>query len=161
VSSLIFEIGSSQEMIQFGERMARILKSGDIVYLMGELGAGKTTLARGLARGLGYQGRVTSPTFTVLNIYQGVLPVYHCDFYRLGEGDACDLGLEDFLEKDGVTLVEWPEQMARALPARGFAVRILLTDNDYDLPRIVQIRGLGNEYEARLEELKTVVSPGN
>jgi tRNA threonylcarbamoyladenosine biosynthesis protein TsaE len=102
----------------FGEGWAADLVGGEIFALHGVLGAGKTQLAKGLARGLGYHGDVTSPTFTIVHEYRGGrLPMYHIDLYRIqNEKDAVDIGLEEYLPSDGVTVIEWPERIASILP---------------------------------------------
>jgi tRNA threonylcarbamoyladenosine biosynthesis protein TsaE len=102
----------------FGESWAEGLTGGEIIALHGVLGAGKTQIVKGLARGIGYKGDVTSPTFTIVHEYRGGrLPVYHLDLYRLkGEADAIDIGLEEYLPSDGVTVVEWPDRIASILP---------------------------------------------
>ena len=111
---------SSVEAAQaFGEIWAANLVGGEIFALHGVLGAGKTQLAKGLARGLGFRGDVTSPTFTIVHEYRGGrLPMYHIDLYRIqSEKDAIDIGLEEFLpSKDGVTFIEWPNRIAPLLP---------------------------------------------
>jgi tRNA threonylcarbamoyladenosine biosynthesis protein TsaE len=110
---------NSVEVAQaFGESWAANLVGGEIFALHGVLGAGKTQLAKGLARGLGYRGDVTSPTFTIVHEYRGGrLPMYHIDLYRIhGEKDAIDIGLEEYLPGDGVTVIEWPERIASILP---------------------------------------------
>jgi len=153
-------VRDTESMLQLGELIAKRLVPGDTVYLMGELGAGKTTLAQGIVRGLGYAGRVTSPTFALINVYQGRIPVYHCDFYRLEEKDFYDIGIEDYLEKEGIVLIEWPERLSRELPGRALLIKIDLVDDDYEGPRLVTITGKGKRYEGRVEELKTIVSVG-
>jgi tRNA threonylcarbamoyladenosine biosynthesis protein TsaE len=102
----------------FGESWAAGLVGGEIFALHGVLGAGKTQLAKGLARGLGFRGDVTSPTFTIVHEYRGGrLPMYHIDLYRIqGEKEAVDIGLEEYLPSDGVTVIEWPERIASILP---------------------------------------------
>ena len=102
----------------FGESWAANLVGGEIFALHGVLGAGKTQLAKGVARGLGYQGDVTSPTFTIVHEYRGGrLPMYHIDLYRIrNEKDAIHIGLEEYLPGDGVTVIEWPERIASILP---------------------------------------------
>lgn len=102
----------------FGESLAADLVGGEIFALHGVMGSGKTQLVKGLARGLGYRGDVTSPTFTLVHEYRGGrLPVYHLDLYRIkGEKEAIDIGLEEYLPSDGVTIVEWPERVAEILP---------------------------------------------
>jgi len=102
----------------FGESWAADVVGGEIFALHGVLGAGKTQLAKGLARGLGYRGDVTSPTFTIVHEYRGGrLPIYHIDLYRIqNEREAIDIGLEEYLPGDGVTVIEWPERIASILP---------------------------------------------
>ncbi len=102
----------------FGESWAANLVGGEIFALHGVLGAGKTQVAKGLARGLGFRGDVTSPTFTIIHEYRGVrLPMYHIDLYRIqSEKDAIDIGIDDYLPSDGVTVIEWPEKIASLLP---------------------------------------------
>jgi tRNA threonylcarbamoyladenosine biosynthesis protein TsaE len=102
----------------FGESWATNLVGGEIFALRGVLGAGKTQLAKGMARGLGFRGDVTSPTFTIVHEYRGGrLPMYHIDLYRIySEKDAVDIGLEEYLPGDGVTVVEWPERIPSLLP---------------------------------------------
>jgi len=112
---------SSVEAAQaFGESWAADLVGGEIFALHGVLGAGKTQLVKGLARGLGYHGDVTSPTFTIVHEYfGGRLPLYHIDLYRIQtEKEAVDIGLEEYLPGDGVTVIEWPERIASILPPR-------------------------------------------
>jgi tRNA threonylcarbamoyladenosine biosynthesis protein TsaE len=102
----------------FGENWAPALVGGEIFALHGVLGAGKTQLAKGLARGLGYRSAVTSPTFTIVHEYRGGrLPMYHIDLYRIqNEKDAIDIGLEEYLPSEGVTVIEWPDRIAAILP---------------------------------------------
>ena len=103
----------------FGESWARDLVGGEIIALHGVLGAGKTQLVKGLARGLGFESDVTSPTFTIIHEYLGGrLPLYHIDLYRVrSEREAVDLGLEEYLpSSDGVTVIEWPDRIPSLLP---------------------------------------------
>ena len=108
-----------------GEALAARLRAGDVVAYLGDLGAGKTAFTRGLARGLGFHGRVTSPTFTIVNEYEGEIPLFHFDMYRLGdEEELFDIGWEDYLARGGVCAVEWSERVSRALPPDTVTVRI-------------------------------------
>ncbi len=153
-------VKTEEDMLGLGKTLASVLKSGDVVCLHGVLGAGKTTLARGVARGKGYQQRVTSPTFTLMNIYPARDPIYHFDFYRLGCGDLTDLGLEDYLEKDGICLIEWPEIGADSIPLEAMHIYIGLTDEDYDRERLVSIKATGESYCRKIKELEQIVDTG-
>ena len=109
-----FETQSPEETLSLGEKIGRHLAAGDIVCLFGELGAGKTTLTQGIARGLGVPKKeyVRSPTFTIVNQYEGKLPVFHIDLYRIASSqDLENLGLEETLENGGVAIVEWAEKL--------------------------------------------------
>lgn len=107
---------SEQETEQLGEQVARKLPRGTVIAYTGELGMGKTAFTRGLARGLGCRGRVTSPTFTIVNEYEGDIPLFHFDLYRLGSSDELfDIGWEDYLARGGVCAVEWSENVEDAL----------------------------------------------
>ena len=109
-----------------GARLAAVLSPGAVVAYRGGLGMGKTAFTRGLARGLGYPGRVTSPTFTIVNEYEGGrLPLFHFDMYRLADADDLfDIGWEDYLDRGGVCAVEWSEQVSEALPEGSILVAL-------------------------------------
>lgn len=111
-------LDSEEETIALGERLGRALKPGAVVLLRGELGAGKTTLTRGLARGAGYRGRVSSPTFALAHRYKGKrLTVHHLDLYRLEGGDDSELGLDELLaDPAAAVVVEWPDAARGAWP---------------------------------------------
>ena len=115
-----------------GARLAAVLSPGAVVAYRGGLGMGKTAFTRGLARGLGYPGRVTSPTFTIVNEYEGGrLPLFHFDMYRLADADDLfDIGWEDYLDRGGVCAVEWSEQVADALPDDTIYVTLTRRDED-------------------------------
>ncbi|HME92874.1 MAG TPA: tRNA (adenosine(37)-N6)-threonylcarbamoyltransferase complex ATPase subunit type 1 TsaE [Methylomirabilota bacterium] len=130
---------SPEETQAIGERLGARLVAGSVVACTGELGAGKTCFLQGLARGLGVTGAVTSPTFVLVNHYRGRLPVYHLDAYRTGSlTELVDLGLEEMLHGDGVTVIEWADKLLPLLPARTIHVHL---------------SGLGDEpREIRIEE---------
>lgn len=118
-------LNSEAETIALGEVLGRNLSPGDLILLFGELGAGKTTLVRGIARGVGYRGRVSSPTFALAHVYRGSpLTLHHLDLYRLKEGETGELGLDELLvDPGGAVVVEWPEAAGR-WPARRIEVRL-------------------------------------
>ena len=106
-----------QQTEALGEALGRCVKPGTVLAFTGDLGAGKTAFTRGLARGLGAEERVTSPTYTIVNEYlSGRLPLFHFDMYRLGSSEELwDIGWEDYLDRGGVCAVEWSENVADAL----------------------------------------------
>lgn len=109
---------SPMETRALGEQLAHQLKPGDVLLLLGDLGAGKSELTRGIAAGLQVQETVTSPSFTILNVYEtGRLPLYHFDWYRLQSAEELwELGMDEYLGGDGVAVVEWPGQCPEAIP---------------------------------------------
>lgn len=124
---------STQETEAIGEELAQKLRGGDVLAFTGSLGMGKTAFTRGLARGLGCRGRVTSPTFTIVNEYEGRTPLFHFDMYRLGSSDELfDIGWDDYLARGGVCAVEWSERVSVALPEDTIFVDIARTDEHED-----------------------------
>ena len=108
---------SERETESVGQALGAALSPGAVLAYRGGLGMGKTAFTRGLARGLGCTGRVTSPTFTIVNEYEGRVPLFHFDMYRLEDADALfDIGWEDYLDRGGVCAVEWSERVTEALP---------------------------------------------
>lgn len=124
-----------------GAALAAQLKPGGVIAFTGDLGAGKTAFTRGLARGLGVEERVTSPTFTIVNEYEGGrLPLFHFDMYRLGSADELfDIGWEDYLARGGVCAVEWSENIADALEEG--TIRVDIRRGAHDDQRIITITG--------------------
>jgi len=112
------ETHSAAETRALGEKLAKQLRPGDVVLLEGGLGAGKSELARGVARGLGVKETVTSPSFTILNVYEsGSTPLYHFDWYRLESAEELfEMGMDEYLRGEGIALVEWPERCPEAVP---------------------------------------------
>ena len=132
---------SPSETEALGESLAGQLEPGTVIAFTGDLGAGKTAFVRGLARGLGVRERVTSPTFTIVNEYEGGrLPLFHFDMYRLGSADELfDIGWEDYLARGGVCAVEWSENVSDALDNDCLRVDIRRGENDDQ--RIITIGG--------------------
>ncbi len=124
-----FDSFSAEETRRIGRDLAGMAKPGEIYALSGDLGVGKTVFTKGFAEGLGITEPVNSPTFTILQIYEGGrLPLYHFDVYRIEEPDEMEeVGLEEYLFGQGVCLIEWPEQIAECLPE---STRILRIEKD-------------------------------
>ncbi|MCU1282046.1 MAG: tRNA ((37)-N6)-threonylcarbamoyltransferase complex ATPase subunit type 1 TsaE [bacterium] len=126
--SVVIDSASHADTQRLGERLGRVLAAGDVVALVGELGAGKTSFVQGLARGLGIAGRVASPSFTIVNEHEGRVPLYHVDFYRLEDADELrHIGFDEYFTRGGVVVVEWADRFPRALPAERLDVRIEIT----------------------------------
>ena len=141
-----------------GAELATLLQRGDVVALTGELGAGKTTFTQGVARGLGFDGAVVSPTFTLVREYRGGrLPVVHADVYRLDRvQDVLDLGLDEIAE-DGVLLVEWGDAVEGLLPPAHLIVELTVPGDGEE--RAVGVVGNGDPWALRWERLERALEP--
>jgi tRNA threonylcarbamoyladenosine biosynthesis protein TsaE len=136
-----------------GEILADLLEPGDAVALTGELGAGKTTFVQGVARGLGFTGAVTSPTFTLVREYPARLHVHHVDVYRLERvQDALDLGLEEMTAEGGVLLVEWGDAIETLLPDEHLVIELTVPDETEG--RLLVLTGVGASWAARWGQLE-------
>ena len=143
---------SAEETRNLGACLAEKLRAGDVILLEGPLGAGKSELARGIARGLGVTEVVTSPSFTILNVYtSGRLPLYHFDWYRLESAEELyELGMDEYLRGDGVALVEWPGRCPDALPADFLMIEILPEGENRRSFRMVPHGGFcGRSYDGK------------
>ncbi len=149
-------INSSLDMIKLGEALGACLEENMVILMEGDLGAGKTTLTKGIAKALGVSRVVNSPTFTILKIYEGRLPLYHMDVYRL-DNESGDEYLEEYFEAGGVTIIEWAHQISNILPKNYLLVTIEYID---DLTRRITLEVdealSGNE--KYLEVLKKVTT---
>lgn len=154
---LIVTLRDSEETKRFAGRIAAYLQPGDLLTLEGDLGAGKTTFTQGLARGLGISEVVNSPTFTIIKEYQGRLPLYHMDVYRVGD-DVDSLGLDEYFFGDGVCVVEWASLIEDVLPEERLELTLTIGGEQN---RICRIASRGKRYEALCEELGKDAHIGN
>lgn len=137
---MIIKTQTPLETEELGRRIGEKLRKGDVVSLRGSLGAGKTVIAKGIARALSIEEAIVSPTFTLVQEYEGREKLYHLDIYRLsGEDEFESMGGEEFLYPDGITLIEWSEKIDSMLPEGTIFISITIND---DLSRSIEIRGL-------------------
>lgn len=141
---------------EIGSLLGSMLAKGDIIALCGELGTGKTTLVRGMARGIGLEeGEVASPSFTLVNEYEGPLRLFHIDLYRLAdEKELIGIDYEEYLTADGVVVIEWADRLPQAIPADSLwiTLRYLGTER-----REIVLRAEGDRYKMMIEELQRKV----
>jgi tRNA threonylcarbamoyladenosine biosynthesis protein TsaE len=155
----VLQTSDPKETEAVGEALGAQLRLGDLVVLTGDLGTGKTTFTKGLARGLGVIERVTSPTFTIVQEYAGRVPVAHVDVYRLVRiQELHDLGFEELVESR-VTVVEWGEAIAPVLPRDRIDVRIAMDEARGDDARVVDIAPSGTSWRARWAGLDDALRP--
>lgn len=140
---------NEEETEQLGHRLADRLQAGDSILLEGDLGAGKTRLTQAIGRGLGVTIPINSPTFTIIKEYEGRLPLYHMDAYRLEDEDEM-LGLEEYMDGDGVFILEWPMQIASQLPPEYLLIRLEHIDGD---KRQLRAFPNGERYEQLCKEI--------
>ncbi|VEF49448.1 kinase [Bacillus freudenreichii] len=145
-----------EETLEFASQLGQLLKPADVLLLEGDLGAGKTTFTKGLAFGLEIKRNVSSPTFTIIKEYQGRLPLYHMDVYRL-EGSFEDLGFDEYFYGEGVTVVEWAQFIEDQLPSNHLSIYIYHEGQDR---RRIVLKPIGTRYEALCKELLDE-NPGN
>ena len=151
---------AAEETREVGEAIASLLRARDAVVLTGELGAGKTTFAQGVARGLGIEEAVSSPTFTLVKEYSGILDVAHVDVYRLDRvQDVVDLGLDELGGGDDVLLVEWGDTIEELLPEDRLRVELTTGDDAEDDLRRISISTVGASWADRAGALQAAVMP--
>jgi tRNA threonylcarbamoyladenosine biosynthesis protein TsaE len=143
---------SYEDTLALGEAFALNLRAGDVVCLYGDLGAGKTAFVKGMARGLKLKAaRVHSPTFTLMNIYDGKIPLYHFDLYRISAGDLFGLGYEEFFYGKGIAAVEWSERLGGLIPESFWKVELRHAGED---ARQIDIDYVGAQRNVRLQQAK-------
>ena len=139
---------SQEETINLGEKLGRLLSKGDTICLKGDLAGGKTTFTKGIGKALNIKQVINSPTFTILKIYNGDLPLYHIDAYRL-ENSHYDLGMDEL--DDGVMVVEWPEYYKDYLPQEYLEINFTYID---DNTREIVFNAYGDRYESIIKEIE-------
>jgi len=143
---------STDETLALAASVGEVLRPGDVVSLAGDLGTGKTVFARGVARALGVEDPVVSPTFTIVREYEGRVPVVHVDVYRIDTfQELHDLGFEEVVRDDAVTIVEWGDVIDGMLPGDRLDVRLAAGADDDE--RVIEIEGRGRSWRARAAEL--------
>lgn len=147
----MFYSQNEEELIAIGQKIGQQLETNDVLVLTGELGAGKTTLTKGIALGLGIKQMIKSPTYTIVREYEGRLPLYHLDVYRIGN-DADSIDLDDFIYGDGVTVIEWGNLLDDDVLSNYLEVLISKTDNGRELGLIAH----GTKSECLLERINHV-----
>ena len=152
---MVLQTSSTSETIRIGKRLGRFLQPGDVVALVGELGTGKTQFIKGLAEGVGV-GRntyVSSPSFTLINEYQGRIPFYHIDLFRLeSKKEAEGLGLEEYVCGKGITAVEWADKISSLLPEELLWVKIHYTGEH---TRTIEVTPKGKRYQELISRLSS------
>ena len=143
-------LNNDQETREIGFKLGKLLKPGSIVCLIGDLGAGKTTMTQSLAEALEVDDYITSPTFTIVNQYEGKMPLYHFDVYRIGcSEEMYDIGFEEYINGDGVCIIEWANIIEDILPDEYLKIEL----NYKDMGREMTLIPYGEEYEKIDEEL--------
>lgn len=142
---------TAEETRSLAQKLGRNIEDSFLITLSGELGAGKTTFTQGLAKGLEITRNVTSPTFTLMKNYKGRLPLYHIDAYRLEDIDQ-DLGFEEYIDGDGVCVIEWANFIENVLPDEYLNIDLTINDDD---SRTIIFRARGSKYEEVLDKLCT------
>lgn len=142
---LKINIENKKETEKIGYMLGKLLTGGEVICMTGDLGAGKTTMTQSIAKGLEVEDYVTSPTFTIINEYEGRCPLYHFDVYRINDVDEMyDLGYEEYFYSDGVSIIEWADIIKEILPKERLNIEINKNDNIED--REIIIKGTGEKY---------------
>ena len=149
---LEFISDNRDETIELGKKLGRLLKAGDIILLIGDLGSGKTVFAKGIAEGMGISGYITSPTFTLVNEHKGKITLFHFDLYRLiSYEELYDIGYEEYFYGNGVCIIEWPERLGPLLPEN--RLEVLIKKGIEEDERSIYLKSFGKRYEEILKEM--------
>lgn len=140
--AFLLEVSKPEQTMLCGEIMGKLIPRGSVVGLTGDLGAGKTVFAKGLARGLGIEEEPNSPTFVIMNCYEGSVPLFHFDVYRLSGGaEFEDTGYEEFFYGDGVSVVEWADKVRDVLPGNAVIIDIQFPPRGDEESRTIKVAG--------------------
>ncbi len=144
---------SPYNTMEMGRRLGRLLNKGDLIAFTGDLGSGKTVMIKGIAMGLGIEeGELTSPTFTIINEYEGLVRFYHIDLFRISkEEELSGIGLEEYLPGDGITAIEWAERIEKLLPPEFLKIIILI---EGEMARRLIVEAYGERYKWLAKRLK-------
>lgn len=157
---IVFISNSPEETIWLGTKIGSLLQKGDLIALNGDLGAGKTSLIKGIALGLESQDNVTSPSFSIINEYTGSVPIFHFDFYRIDKPEDIEgLGYEEYLSDEGVTLIEWAKIIIGYLPEDLLLIQIFMDFNN-NFTRKIVFKPKGKRYQKIMEDLEKIVCIG-
>jgi tRNA threonylcarbamoyladenosine biosynthesis protein TsaE len=146
---VLLQVNGPDDMIALGERIGKEFKPNMVVTLLGDLGAGKTTITKGFAKGMDIKGIINSPTFTIMKIHNGKMPLFHMDVYRLDNSTGDDY-LEEYFYMDGVSVIEWADNLSDIIPDEKLQITIT---NISDVARKLEIKAIGQEYEDLLERV--------
>ena len=148
---------SYEETVEFGKKLGKILAPNDVICLTGDLGTGKTALTHGIAKALGINSYITSPTFTIVNEHQGKYPLFHFDVYRIADPDEMfDIGFEEYLSAKGVAVIEWGELIRDILPHEIININVKKALDESLDTRLIEVDFVGerySDYQKRLEEI--------
>ncbi|MDO5297266.1 MAG: tRNA (adenosine(37)-N6)-threonylcarbamoyltransferase complex ATPase subunit type 1 TsaE [bacterium] len=156
METINIRINSAESTEALAEKLGELLQPGDCLAFYGDLGAGKTTFTKGLARGAGYTGAVSSPTFVLMHIYEGRVPIYHFDAYRLqSSADLYNIGADEYFEGDGAVCLEWSERAEDILPPERLELHLTYAEGEQrETARHIECIGRG----ARGEEMARILA---
>ena len=153
-NKLTFKSVSAGETITFGEKLGRLLVPGDVIALVGELGAGKTAMVKGIAQGLGVKDKraVKSPTFSLVHRYEGRIPLYHFDAYRLEDAqEMLAIGSDEIVYGNGVSVIEWADRVTECLPESYLKITIIVISGN---ERNIEVCGYGMRYDTIMKSIE-------
>ena len=143
-------LDGEEQTKEIGYRLGKLLTPGSVICLIGDLGAGKTTMTQSLAKAIGVDDYITSPTFTIVNEYEGNMPLYHFDVYRIGSSDEMyDIGYDEYINSDGLCIIEWANLIEDILPNEYLDIELIYKD----MGREMILKPVGEKYKKIVEEL--------